>query len=275
MEKPVLADVVALSKKMLHSFLQGDPTLWFDTLSSKSVFVANGEDIIVGAEAIKKGMRKYGEKKCGTLYKESYSLIPIDHKAAIVMAKQITGRLGDDSVHITSFYTFVFKLIGKETKLIYEHTSYEYYQENGASTKIDNLPMDLNTFQFVKHLLMDNSTHERLCIQNGNQTFYLDTRQILYIKGDGNGTEIHCINQVLSCGKKLRELKEELSDSFCQIHRSYIINVRYLVSVRCYEAELISGIKLPIPSATYGKVKKELNERLNGGGISREENSPT
>lgn len=262
MEKPVLADVIALTKQILHSFLAGDPEPWFNTLSNKSVFVAMGEDVLIGAENIKKHLRRYGEKEFGKLCKEEYSLFPINNKAAIVMVRQTCARLGDDSIHITNLYTLVYQLIGQETKLIYEHASTEYLKNNQTLSTTTSLPMDIYTFQFVKHLLMDNSTHERLRITNGNQTIYLDTRQLFYIEGNGNGTKLHCIDQVISCNRKLHELKEDLSDNFCQIHKSYIINVRYLVSVCCYEAELISGIRLPIPSATYGKIKKELEDKL-------------
>ena len=265
MEKPALADVIEMSKHILHSFLNGNPEPWFDALSLNSVFVATGEETLYGAENIKKHMRHYGELRHGNLFREEYSLIPINAKSAIVMAKLVTDARNNNSIRITSYYTFVFQLIRNDTRIIYEHTSYEYFKEPlNSSIRFDaeSHPMDINTFQFVKHLLIDNTRQEKICVTNGGQTIYLDTKQLLYVKGNGNGCELHCIDSVINCTSKMHSLMNELPNHFCRIHRSYIINTRYLISVRCYEAELISGIKLPIPSATYGKIKKKLESML-------------
>lgn len=253
-------DLVSLTKTVIHEYCAGKYENWFAQLSTNSVFVCTGEGMIVGAKNIEERLGIYAKKKRGKIYREDYSLIPINNQTAIVFAEVTTG-LPKNAFRVLNYYTFVYQLIGEEPKIVYEHTSYEYFGENQTMEK-QSLSMDLYTFQFVKHLLLDKPRRERLCVTAGKQTLFLDTNTLLYVKGDGHSTQLYCIDKTLPCTKSIQELKDELSNDFYQIHRSYLINTRYLTSVSCYEAELISGVKIPIPAVNYGKVKKELEEKL-------------
>ncbi len=260
MKKPSIEDVLALTKTLIHEYCAGKYENWFAHLSAKSVFICTGEGMIVGAKNIQERLGIYAKKKRGKIYREEYSFIPINAKTAVVFAEVTTG-LSEKDFRILNYYTFIYQLIGGEPKIIYEHTSYEYFDEK-KPMKEQSLSMDLYTFQFVKHLLLDNPRQERLCVTSGNQTWFLDMNTLLYVKGDGHGTQLYCIDKTVSCTKSMQELKKDLSEDFYQIHRSYLINTRYLTSLYCYEAELISGVKIPIPAVNYGKVKKELEEKL-------------
>lgn len=255
-----MEDVLALTKTLIHEYCAGNYENWFARLSTNSVFICTGEGMIVGAKNIQERLGIYAKKKRGNIYREEYSLIPINDKTSVVFAEVTTG-LSENDFRILNYFTFIYQLIGKETKMIYEHTSYEYFDEN-KPMEDQSLSMDVYTFQFVKHLLLDNPRQERLCVTSGNQTLFLDMNTLLYVKGDGHGTQLYCIDKTVSCTKSMQELKKDLSDDFYQIHRSYLINTRYLTSLCCYEAELISGVKIPIPAVNYGKVKKELEEKL-------------
>lgn len=260
MKKQAMENVLPLTKTLIHEYCAGKYENWFAHLSKNSVFICTGEGMIVGAKNIQDRLGIYAKKKRGEIYREEYSLIPINDKTAVVFAEVTTG-LTENDFRILNYYTFIYQLIGKETKIIYEHTSYEYFDEN-RPIENQSFSMDMYTFQFVKHLLLDNPRQERLCVTTGNRTWFLDMNTLLYVKGDGHGTQLYCIDKTVSCTKSMQELKKDLSDDFYQIHRSYLINTRYPTSLCCYEAELISGIKIPIPAVNYGKVKKELEEKL-------------
>ena len=55
-----------------------------------------------------------------------------------------------------------------------------------------------------------------------------------------------------------------LPEPFCPIHRCYTVNSRYVMSVRRYEATLITGEALPIPFHNYMQVKAELERKITG-----------
>lgn len=261
MAKTVLPNVVEITKYNLNQYLNGNPEPWFDSFAGNAVLIATGEEMLFGVENIKAELRKYGELGQGKLCKEEYFSIPINNKSSVVVAKTITiPANADDNVRVSTVYSFVYQLIGQEPKVIFQHDSYEYFKAEVKSENKNILPMDASTYQFVKHLLMDHSSRHKLCVVENGQNIYVDTNMLLYIQNRGHSTELHCIDKVISTNKKLRDFLEELPEEFFQIHRGYIINTKHLLSVRCYEAELVSGVKIPIPSANYGKVKAALEE---------------
>lgn len=263
MKKLILSDVVEITKNNIKEYFKGNPKPWFDCLVSKSVSVYSGENILFGAENIKKHLYQYSRKERGKILHEEYIPISISDKAAIVIAQTITSQSTDESLSISSYYTFIYQQIGKEIKLVYEHVSYEYFKKGKYSPASSHLSMDMNTFQFIKQLLIGNPRQERLCIINDNRTIYLNTNAILYIQSSGHEIEIHCIDKVVKYTKKISELMKELPENFYRIHRSYIINTYYLTSISCYEAEiLICNTKIPIPAINYGQVKKDLETLL-------------
>ena len=49
---------------------------------------------------------------------------------------------------------------------------------------------------------------------------------------------------------------------FYPLRRGYLVNTLYIVALRRFEAELISGISIPIPALTYTQVKRDLQELI-------------
>ena len=66
----------------------------------------------------------------------------------------------------------------------------------------------------------------------------------------------------MSCNYIYRELKERLPEVFYPLRRGYLVNTLYIVALRRFEAELISGISIPIPALTYTQVKRDLQELI-------------
>jgi DNA-binding LytR/AlgR family response regulator len=57
---------------------------------------------------------------------------------------------------------------------------------------------------------------------------------------------------------KLDELSDLLRETgFCRIHKSCLVNFKYVESVERYKAELIDGQKLAISKARYLEAKNE------------------
>ena len=66
----------------------------------------------------------------------------------------------------------------------------------------------------------------------------------------------------MSCNYIYRELKERLPEVFYPLRRGYLVNTLYIVALRRFEAELISGISIPIPALTYTQVKRDLQDLI-------------
>ena len=71
-----------------------------------------------------------------------------------------------------------------------------------------------------------------------------------------------CLDRVIACNSSIGEIVNELTDEFYPVHRGYIVNTHYIIAIRRFEVELISGICIPIPAANYMTVKENLQKMI-------------
>lgn len=69
---------------------------------------------------------------------------------------------------------------------------------------------------------------------------------------------------MISCNSPIGELAGELPEAFYPLHRGYLVNTLYIVAIRRFEAELISGISILILALAYTQVKQDLQAMING-----------
>ncbi|WP_283684801.1 LytR/AlgR family response regulator transcription factor [Parablautia sp. Marseille-Q6255] len=254
--------LIKLTKELMHDYFQGNPETWFQYLDPRCIFVATGETILSGIDNIKHELKAHLKKGRGNILSDEYFHIPLSKKVTVVIAYTISESKEENDLQIVNIISFIWQIKGKTPKIVYEHASYRFYDEKNKDT-FSPLKVEASHFQIAKHLLMGNPKKKRICFLNGNKTIYLDTSMLLYIEGNRHTTLLHCIDNTYTCTQSLQQLREELPDDFYQIHRSYIIHVDYLISVYCYEAELIGGITIPIPANKYRQVKTDLEKITN------------
>ena len=254
--------LVKITKDLMHDYFRGNPETWFQYMDSHCVLVATGETILSGIDNIKQELQKTLNHGRGTILSDEYFQIPLSKKVTVVIAYTISESKNNNNLQVVNIISFIWQIKGKIPKIVYEHASYRFYKEQQKNTLLP-LKAEKSHFQIVKHLLTGNSKKKRLCFLHGNKTMYLDTSMLLYIEGNRHTTLLHCIDNTYTCTQSLQELKENLPDDFYPIHRSYIIHVDYLISVCCYEAELIGGITIPIPANKYRQVKTDLEKITN------------
>ena len=191
---------------------------------------------------------------------EEYYPVPLGETAAQVCG-QIAVRSRHNQLGAVNCFTIGWRLIGGELKMVHQHNSYEYTQPDIEGER-SILKMDMNTTRFVRNLLLEQPVGRRIAFPSGNQTVYVNPYTILYAKSRDKRTELVCVDRVVSCNYIYRELKERLPEVFYPLRRGYLVNTLYIVALRRFEAELISGISIPIPALTYTQVKRDLQELI-------------
>lgn len=224
-----LDQAVSLSKELFHAHFSGEPEKWFSSLSPDSTYLGTGEPALFGR----------------------------DTSSALVCGQIMVQNQRRTFCVITRF-TLGFRSAGDRLQLVHIHNSYEYLSgEKGHSLKLD-----LNTMQFVRGLLLKQHSGKRMAVRSGNQTIFVDPYTVLYVQSQNKRTELVCADRIISCNCSLSRLAPELPDIFYPLHRGYYVNVLYIVSIRRFEAELVSGAVLPIPAVNYVKIKSELLDRI-------------
>lgn len=251
-EKINLEEVTALTKELFHEHYAGNLEPWFSYLCSDSVYLGTGEPLLFGGDAIRENFKGFIGKETDIVREEYYPVL-LGGQAAQVCGQIIVESKEKQFRVITSF-TLGWRIIGGSLRLVLQHNSYEYMDED----RHDTMKMDANTMRFVRHLLLERPARARMAIRSGTNTVFMDPYTVLYVQSRRKKTEFVCIDRVISCNSPIGELAKELPAVFYPLHRSYLVNTLYLVAIRRFEAELIDGITLPIPALTYQQVKEDL-----------------
>ncbi len=88
------------------------------------------------------------------------------------------------------------------------------------------------------------------------------TGEILYAEASNSRCIICTGKKHVQISITLKNLKTSLPPYFLTIHRSYIINARYVTEIGRYYVQMKNGAVLPVPAKKYRQVQKQLEDLL-------------
>lgn len=103
---------------------------------------------------------------------------------------------------------------------------------------------------------------QRIAVPSGNSILFVETEEIVLIKGDGAYSEIKCINDVKHLvSRHLKNFEDILCNNhhFIRIHKSYIVNVNFISAYNKSNGGnlvLKNGLQLPI---SFNKIQTILD----------------
>lgn len=259
--KASLVDTVALSRAITHGYYAGDMDPYFSALCSKSVWLGTGGRVLIGGDAIRQRLEHVDRKQPCQILREDYYPLYLTPRCQAVMA-EVHVKSPDQGRDITASYTFLYQLIGSETKLVLLHANYEYLRPFALNE--DGPTLEIPAYQFVRDILLEIPPKTRLAVPCGNTTLFVQPDMIFYVRSRNRKAELFCVDKVIQSDLSINEVNALLPETFCPIHRCYTVNTRYVMSIRRYEVSLITGETLPIPFHAYMQVKANLERQITG-----------
>ena len=249
---------VAFVKEGYHNFFSGNTDMWISNLSNDTSYIGTGEPTLFGKDAIQSRFNSFSPKEYEILQEEYYP-VALGNDVYLVFGKDAVSSMHGQYRIVVSF-TIILKFEGKNIKLLHQNNSYEYFHiENKEEEPIKS---DLLTTQYVRNLLLEQPFHHRLPFRSGTQTVFVNPQTILYVESMGKKTNIVCLDRIITSNYAMSECKDILPDSFYQVHRSYLVNTRYVSSIKRFEVLLLSGIAIPVPEKEYTRVKGDLIQMI-------------
>ncbi|SHM34535.1 LytR/AlgR family response regulator transcription factor [Ruminococcus flavefaciens] len=141
----------------------------------------------------------------------------------------------------------------------YEVGAFRFLQKPVITAKLTQALKD------IRQLTADN---KNLCIRSDGEEYYISPDSIIYAEADNNTVRFITSEKEYKMRLKMTEamtMLEGVSDHFCRVHRSVIVNLSHIVSRNEKEVKLDSGVILPVSKSYVDEMKKRLVEyiRLN------------
>ncbi len=140
----------------------------------------------------------------------------------------------------------------------------EYALESYEYNVIDYLlkPFSFERFtkaiEKIKEVKDKNKDDEFICFKVGIDLIKIRIDEIVYIGADSDYTEVFTLGKKYLSSETLKEWNSKLENSFCQIHKSYLVNLKHVVKVSQNKVYLGTKKHLPLGRS----FKKKMIERL-------------
>ena len=82
-------------------------------------------------------------------------------------------------------------------------------------------------------------------------TRFIEFNDIIYVEGDGPYSHFHLKNDTIKTARTLKSIVPELNDAFVRIHKSFLLNRRYLKGFTSEKAILHNDAQLPVSRTGY------------------------
>lgn len=259
-----LEDTVAISREITQAYFAGNMEPYLSRLCPKSVWLGTGGRVLIGGDIIRARLEAGVErrKKNYRITHEEYTPLALTPRCQAVMGEVRARDPSNTEDSVIASYTFLYQLIGTETKLVLLHANYELLHPFALNE--DGPKLEMSAYQFVRDVLIEVPPKKRLAIPCGSTTLFVQPDMIFYVQSRNRKAELHCVDKIIQSDLGISEVNAMLPDTFCPIHRCYTVNTRYVMSIRRYEAALITGEVLPIPFHNYMQVKSDLERRITG-----------
>ncbi|WP_435137110.1 LytR/AlgR family response regulator transcription factor [Formosa sp. A9] len=127
----------------------------------------------------------------------------------------------------------------------YEHHVIDYLLKPFA---FDRFKKAINKILELENNL-SSKNEDTVYVKTGHELFKLNCNDIIFITSDGDYTEIYTQHKVYLSSDTLKQWLEKLDHYFCQIHKSYIINMKHLSKISANKIFLSKNHILPIGRA--------------------------
>lgn len=115
----------------------------------------------------------------------------------------------------------------------------------------------------AENIVNQNTGNERIVFPSKSGFEVVQVNTIVFCKSDGAYTSVHTLDKKYFTSKSFKETCELLySSNFLRVHRSFLININFVVSFKSDEfiLEMINGDKIPVSDKSF--TKKELIDAI-------------
>lgn len=284
-------EVLEKSRELLHAFVGRQIPAFLEFLDKNFVWVGDyNVQYTKGITEFLKQIEAESSLPPFEISHEEYSMLTRERHTWVTYGRfTVTASMPDSSLLAAKIhFTFVWKQHKDSLKLLHAHAAHVVdSQAQGvlhvppaapmigkrdsapprqaeASWELrpdlsGNAPADTPQAKIFDRIRIDemtggNLTKIRIKDLDGNIRF-LFPAEVLYIKSDDKLCTIHTETESFVARTTLRNMQHS---QFLHIHRSYLVNLRYIESIRRYKATLTDGTQLPIGKERYMEIQKQL-----------------
>lgn len=155
------------------------------------------------------------------------------------------------------------KSISPHTYFIFLSTTSDYALESFDVAPIYYITKpedDKKLEEAVKRFLCNNSIN-KITIKTSNNVVSLDIDSIIYFEIMGHNILMHTTDNKYNLKGTLKEIEDIIpTTNFARVHKSYIVNFKYITKIERYKITLHTDFTIPISKLKYSELQNQFIE---------------
>ena len=143
---------------------------------------------------------------------------------------------------------------------------YEYFSDGFDVSALHYLikPVDEEKLYPVLNRAVDNLSYRQRCVllSTGEMDVKVQLADILYAEAENVYVVVHTREENFRVRMALGKFMEQLDETFFKVHRSYVVNLKYIRKITRKDVTLANGDVVPLSRGTYNDVHAALIKYL-------------
>ena len=266
MKEKISADnILENARYIVTEYYRLNTEPFFSVLSRNCVWILPGGQIVIGAEAVR------------AMFQDGFIMPPfqvedIELDLLNTGSPEQLGVFGTYSLFsdvksemilaVKQRVTMMFRKEKDDFRLYHLHISNEWAEL--AEDEVFPVQVSRQTYHYVQKLLQESGQipNRHIVIKVENATYSFEPDMVLYVEAINKVCAVNLLNRTMVIRQPIAVLEQQFPKQFCRIHRSYLVNCRFILQVERYAVTLINGATLPIPAKRYMEVREEITALL-------------
>lgn len=231
-----------------------DDVMWIGPLEHQVVFSKKEVEELLNAE----------KEIVFSLVNSEFHLVLTDENSCVVVgwAEICTDEDSGYVLKCRQRITFIYKV--KKEQLIVTHMHVSESWDVLGEDEIFPFRAAKQTYQYMQQLIkMKFENHKKIMVYDTQRrAHFIMENEIIYVEASNIHCYLYCVNGKLLITEGITEFAEKLSERFLRVHRSFIVNIDYIIGMERFYVQLCEGSKIPVPEKKYVAVREEIRRRL-------------
>lgn len=264
MNHQTVENIIKLTQECLTRYWQRDCEFVLKHFDPDAVFIGSLEEqFICGLHGIAHELREAVKAipPCH-LIKQEYIAVQVSGRTCTVAGRffTTTNKEADYFMQVQQRCTFTWEEIGGDYKIKQCHISTPLGEPQMEKGQIFPPLTGVVVGKYQEQWKKEQQKNVRIAVKDKKDVVhFLAPSDIVYVSASGRNSIIITITGYeIEARMSITEFMENADERFIMVHRSYVLNNRYISRIQKYEVIMVDGSRVPIPERRYKEVREEL-----------------
>lgn len=120
------------------------------------------------------------------------------------------------------------------------------------------------TYRYVQDVLRRQyRVSPKLMIRDVRRRVHILTAdEIMLVEAQAGHSVLHCVDRRIEVCTRMAQHAAALPECFIRVHRSYLVNVHYVIGIKRFALHLCNGLVVPVPEKRYTRVRRMIETQV-------------